>query len=300
MRRLTALLVFLAVLWPLSSFADQPGQQIVWNELAVVRLNPLGLNFDGTLEYQLRLYHSDSDLFSTNYVSLAAKPIITPAFVRAGVRAEIMPLSVLRLGVQYEFIQYAGNYDYLQSFEDPTAEWDPDTIEANGEDQDANYQGNGGQLTLLGLLQAKVGPIAIRTKFQLAKTDYNLEGDDDVFYDPYTDIMLPANGWYWTNDADLLYLGDPLIAGVRHSLVASSLPGIEPQDDPNGPVHRLGPLVLYKFWQNESDEGPNALDSMRVLGLFQWYLTHRYRAGQWSSQAIPYTGIGVVFQGAFL
>jgi hypothetical protein len=291
-------IVLAAVLWPSASFAQQPAQQLVWNELAVIRANPLGLNFDGTLEYQLRLYQSDSDLFATNYVSLAAKPIITPAFTRLGARAEIMPLSILRLGVHYEFIQYFGSYDYLQSFEDPTAEWDPDSIEAGG-DADENYTANGTQLTFQGLFQLKFGPIAARTQFKLARTNYALEGNDDVFYDPYTDIMLPADGWYWTNDADLLYIGDPLIAGIRHSVVASSLPGIEPEDDPNGPVHRLGPLILFTFWKNAS-EGPNALESMRVLGLFQWYLSHRYRAGQWSSQAIPYTGIGVVLQGAFL
>jgi hypothetical protein len=298
MRRITTLFVFVAVLWPITSFADQPKQQLVWSELAVVRANPLGLNFDGTLDYQLRLYQSDSDLFATNYVSLAAKPIVTPAFTRLGARAQIMPLSILKLGVHYEFIQYFGSFDYLQSFEDPTAEWDPDTIEANGE-ADGNYVTSGTQLSFTGLLQAKVGPIAVRTDFMLARTDYALEGNDDVFYDPYPDIMLAAEGWHWTNDADLLYMNGPLIAGVRHSLVASSLPDIEPEDDPNGPVHRLGPLVLYKFWQNNG-EGPNAFDSMRALALVQWYLTHRFRAGQWSSQAIPYMGFGVVFQGRFL
>ena len=43
------------------------------------------------------------------------------------------------------------------------------------------------------------------------------------------------------------------------------------------------------------DEG--LLHKVSALGLFQWYLAHRYRAGQASSRLIPYLGVGVIMEG---
>lgn len=267
---------------------------VVWTDTTVFRYNPLGMITAGELEYRLRLYNTSHPLFATNYVSLAATPILTPAFTRLGAKFEVMPLSVLRLGVRYEFIQYFGAFDYFQSFDDPLADVSEDTIEANGEANE-NYVTNGTQLSFLLLLQAKVGPIAVRTKATLFHNEYDVTEGDTVFYDPFTDIMLPASGWAFTNDLDALYLRERLVAGLRYTTVQTFLPGVETADDPNGPIHRIGPLVVYTV-----HEGSGALESIKVLGLFQWHLTHRYRAGQEVTRALPYLGVGAIFAGRLL
>jgi len=207
-----------------------------------------------------------------------------------------MPLSLLRLGVQYEFIPYFGTFDYFQSFEDALAPVDDDSIEANGEDGQ-NYVTAGTQLSFTGLLQLKVGPIAARTKVLFGRVSYDVREGDAVFYDPFLDLMLPAEGWVVTNDLDVLYIAGDLVAGVRHSFLKSMVPlPAGTTDDPNNPIHRLGPLIVYKF----AGDGEGAVTSVSALGLFQLYLVHRHRAGQSTSQAIPYTGVGVIVEGQLL
>lgn len=276
--------------------AQQGRSSVHWKDANVFRWNPLGLISAGEVEYRLRLYFHDHPALEQNYVSAALTPVLTPAFARLGGRVEVMPLTLLRLGVQYEFIPFFGNFDYLQSFDTPLAPVDDDAIEARGEAGE-NYSTTATQLSFTGLLQAKVGPIAARTKVVLGRVSADLREGDDYFYDSTLDLILPRDGWLITNELDVLYIGGRLVAGLRHTFLRSMLTLPEgTTDDPNNPVHRLGPLVLYQF----AGDGEGALSSVSALGLFQVYLVHRHRAGQDVTRALPYIGVGILLEGRLL
>jgi hypothetical protein len=168
-----------------------------------------------------------------------------------------------------------------------------DTLEANG-DAGENYVANGTQLSLIGLLQLKVGPIAVRSRVTVFQNKYDANDGDTVMYDPFLDIALPVDGWGMTNELDMLYVKRALIAGVRHTFTRSFLDDVP--NDPNKAYHRLGPLILYEVFRKRDA----ALSSIKLLGLFQWYLSHRYRTGQTESQAIPYMGVGAILEGKLL
>ena len=61
-------------------------------------------------------------------------------------------------------------------------------------------------------------------------------------------------------------------------------------------MHRLGPLVAWTFFEKRGGRynGPT------VAVLSQWYLRHRYRAGEARSQAIPNIAILFGFFGDLL
>ncbi len=271
----------------------EPRGKLLWSDATFFRYNPLGLITSASLEYQYRLHDSEHPALSTNYLSVAFRPIVTPAFARLGATAEIMPLSLLRLGVGYELIPFFGAFGYLQSFQDAEADMWEDTLDDNA-DAGENYATFGRQLSFTGLLQAKAGPIAVRSKATLANVTFDLEGDDTVFFDPFLGIALPERGWYVVNDLDALYVGGRLVAGLRHTYIDSFIPD-EP-DDPNGPIHRLGPLIVYEI----AGDGEGKLQAVKAVGLFQLYLKHRYRAGQEMTRWFPYTGIGIIVEGQLL
>lgn len=279
---------------PTPASADDSRHAIVWKDTTAFRYNPLGLVSAAEFEYRLRMFNNSATLFN-NYISLAATPVISPAFTRLGAKLEVMPLALLSLSVKYEYIQHFGTFDYLQSFPDQNADYSDAALKANA-DNGENYAGSGTQLSFGGLLQAAVGPVAVRTRATLFHTKYNVEpGTDTVVYDILLDNVLPADGWSITNELDVLYMRRALIAGVRHTFTRAFTEKIA--DDQNQAHHRLGPLILYEVYRKPKDR---ALNSIKVLGLFQWYLAHRYRTGQETTQALPYLGVGAIFEGTFL
>lgn len=292
MLRLAIILIALAVPCVVSAQPAEPPASLHWKNTSVFRWNPLGLVTAGELEYRHRLYPSDHPIFEQNYVGLAATPLLTPAFTRIGARVEVMPFAAARFGIHYEYVRFFGLFDMVQSFDDPSDAADDETLAANGADH-AHYATDGTQLSLTGLLQAKLGPVAARNKFLLARVDVAVSDGDTVFYDSIHDLLLPAQGWFWTNELDLLYVGDRFISGLRWTALRSYLPGADGHEDPNSPIHRVGPLILHRLMGD--DEG--LVHKVSALGLFQWYVAHRYRAGQTSSRLIPYLAIGVIVEG---
>lgn len=173
----------------------------------------------------------------------------------------------------------------------------------------------------------------------------------NVWYDILTDAILPARGWHATADTDLLYApeGAGISFGVRHSWVqaffgdsdyqrtdfcANSSGGIGAQGtvamgcgsagyyNPNGAMHRVGPLLAYNF--RESYHG--RFNAPTLFVAVQWWVNHRYRTGigatganpqgdavareallgnptvggDFISGAIPYLAIGFSFRGDLL
>lgn len=168
----------------------------------------------------------------------------------------------------------------------------------------------------------------------------------NVWYDILNDTLLPARGWNAHIDSDLLFApeGAGLTIGVRHSFTqvfwgasdfqpndfcnngmggigARGMPtAMSPLDgcggagyfDPNGPMHRIGPLVAYNFKESYHAR----FNAPTVFLALQWWVTHRYRTGDRSAQemmlgngtspsdfnpsAFPYIALGFSFRGDLL
>ncbi|WP_143195489.1 hypothetical protein [Archangium sp. Cb G35] len=279
-----------------------PQHRLVYRNLMVARLNPLGLLDEARINYRYRLYRSESPALRDNFVSVGLAPALSPAFGRLGIVVELQPLSILQLWGMYEFIGNFGTFRQLQSF--PSALSNFSDTELDGLDRLPSgdtrrpYSNMGSQVTLGATLQFKVGPVVARSLFRMVRPDMSLRDGNRVFYDIYYDVLAPNQGWYFVNDADVLYqTGRGLTIGLRwassHAFYGPShfSPG-ELQSNPNT-THRVGPVVAYTFAERDGAQ----FNSPTVLLMVNWWLAHRYRTGADSSAFFPYLALGFSFSG---
>ncbi len=298
-----AALMALSILGPAAAASEPPPptpvHQLFYQNLTVIRVNPLGLQNQFELDWRHRLYDpGDSLIMSQNYWALTAAPILTPGLMRLGVAAKLQPLAILKLEVKWEYLNYFGNFDLIQSYADDDADFSDSAI-ADGGDAGLNYATDGWQLTLDGEARAKVGPLIVRNRFKAGYLEVALRGNDTLFYEQYFDLLLPGKGWFFTNDLDLLVqVGKKLIIGARWAFMDVQYPDDafapgEDKDSDNAPTHRLGPLVAYTFF----DDPGASFNKPTILLLVNWYLQHRWRTGEDVSQAMPYFVLGFAFSG---
>ncbi|MCA9540282.1 MAG: hypothetical protein KC620_15395 [Myxococcales bacterium] len=273
--------------------APRPAARWVLSHLDVIRLNPLGLETQNRFVWQHRLMDSDSVLFGNTFASAGLGLKLNPAFLKVGPVVEVQPIAVLHVRVAYEFMQFFGTFDYVQSYPEPT---DPDGFSDDNRKKEENaeraYTTNGHHAYIEPTVQAKVGPIALRSKFAFEWWKMSLENGDRVWYDATLDTYVPGEGLVMTNDTDLLYLAGDFIGGARLSWVNplysdDDFVAGEP-DGFDGMSHlRVGPLAVYTLSKREGEK-PVA---HRVLAHAAWYLDHPNREG-----AMPYLLVGYSYE----
>ncbi len=277
-----------------------PQHRVVYRNLTVLRLNPLGLINETRAAYRFRLFQSEKEAFRDNFAAVGIIPALSPAYARLGALVEVQPLSVLQLWASYEVVRYFGTFSQLQSFATPGAGFS-DTDLKNlaalpAGDPGRSYGVTGTQLTLGANIQAKVGPVVVRTQLRMVRPDYPLRAGDALFYDILYDVLAENRGWFLTNDADLLFqTAFGLTVGARWTATAPRYSAHVLNGEPNlnGPTHRIGPLAAYTFFQ---DDGAR-FNAPTILMAVNWWVTHRYRTGADVSMAVPYFVLGFAFTG---
>lgn len=315
---LRALLVLAVVLGASTASAQTlqyqgpPLHRLVHRNLFALRLNPLGLLYEGRFVYRIRLYESDSMALRDNFIGVGLTPIASPAFIRAGAYVEVQPLTVLGFWASYTFVQYFGTFNLFQSFPSARSNFSDAEIARLGQLEKGpggggEYLTNGSELTFGADFQVKVTDIVLRARARLVRADMRLRDGDTVFYDQFYDVMVPNRGWYFTGDIDVLYQtpNKRLVAGGRYT---ATLPFYDARhfaagEDPtaNNNMHRVGPFAGYTF---KIDDGA-AFNNPTVFVLVQWWLQNRNRTGTANNpdgvtQALPLIGVGFQMTGDFL
>lgn len=296
-----------AVLRPLPVMAQlsepPPRHRLAYEAAVAARYNPLGLFLFGNLSYRARLYRSDSVALLDNHASFGLAGALSPAFGRIGFRADLQPLSILRLSATYLYGAYFGTFGNLQSYASPDGDWSDSAREAAEGAPDPNerpYASHGHQLQLAAQLQLKVGDFVLRDTFVGQWTSYRLRPGDTGYYDPVLDTLVPNGGFTLTNDLDLLYLvpGSGLMLGARYNWTRPLYTSVDWASDPDATqsydnvIQRVGPLFGYTF------EGTgDRFTRPTLLLLLQWYAVHRFRTGEDVSRAVPYVGLALLTKG---
>ncbi|WP_157774725.1 hypothetical protein [Melittangium boletus] len=268
--------------------------------MAILRLNPLGLENQTRFGYQSVLYRNDSALFRDNYLYLGASSKLNPAGIKIGPMVELQPLSVFTLRLLGEYVGFFSTFNAMQSFSSPNQEYSDALLAARGASGE-NYAASGLHFMIEPLLQMKVGPLLLRNRFSLEYWSMALRGTDRVWYDPTPDTLLPGRGFTLGNEADILFAGRPsLLLGARYNLLkplyrARDFAAGEVESRNNG-YQRLGLLAAYIFWE----EPYTAFNRPTLLLNVAWYLQHRYRAGAEVSRSVPYVALAFSFQSDLL
>ena len=274
-----------------------PQHRLVHRQILVIRVNPLGLLYDGRFMYRFRLYASESKALRDNFFGIGLAPGASPAFARGGLYVELQPASFIGFWSVYEYVQYFTTFNLLQSWPNAQATFS-DTEIRNRADQ--RYAGGGTQWTIGMNLQGKVGVVVGRALFRMVRPDFNLRPGDTVEYDQFYDTLMPNKGWSLFGDIDIFaQLPVGLIAGARYTLAVPfygaqhldpTLPG------PSNASMRVGPALGWQFFQRDG-AGFNA---PTIFLLVQWWLMHRYRTGADTSVALPCISLAFTFNGDLL
>jgi len=283
----------------------QPDRELAYQNLTALRVNPLGLVDLAELTFRRRLYGSESDALTQNYVGLGLASGLSPAWGRVGALVEFQPLTLLRLWASFELIGTFGSFDLMASFPSADADFSDTAIEDRAQDDaTAAYATTGTQINLGANLQAKVGPVAMRSLFRAFRASFDLREGDRVFYDQLFDALVPNEGWTLLNDLDALWVSSfGLTAGLRWS-VAEPLydddrhyaPGTDVDRAPSNTIHRLGVLAAYTL----SKDPGGRLDAATAVLIAQWHLVHRWRTGEDVSGALPYVAVAMQLRGNLL
>ena len=269
--------------------APPPLNRLWYTNATFVRVNPLGVIDSAKVGWRHRLSTKDSVLFKDTYFYTGISALVTPAYSRLGVHAEIQPLAVLRAFADVSATGYYGTFDQVLTF-DPTERYSDRAIKDRGDEAVGRL---GWTLTFGLTLQGKLGPIAVRSTPQVTSIDLGLGAPGLYFYDQYWDRLAPDAGWMILNDLDVLYLRDKLRAGARYTF-SDTLDGRRDGSDASQSHHRVGPLVAWQF----ADKAPGAKFNQPTLFVMaQWWLKHPYRAGQEQPQGLPLIAVGFAFNG---
>lgn len=337
---LLTLLTLFSLTWlsPLSDAGAQwlppPEKRVVLNNLTVLRLNPVGLEDQIRLGYQQRITEQTNPFLRDNFVFAGIAPRLNPAFIKIGPSIEIQPLSLFNLRVGFEYIHFFSTFGFLQSFGSAVADYDDKSLavcaskdvevlkkcvstDAAGLPLQSptaplNYPASGVHLMIEPTLQGRFGPLAFRNKLAIEYWYMRLRGDQRVWYDVTLDTLVPGNGWVVTNDLDVLFVTKfRLMVGARYSIVKPIYTEEEyrfsvDRAAQDNTVQRLGPLLYYTFF----DRGYTGFNKPTLLLVVNWYVDHRYRAGQAPASilpgvfvqhpAMPYIILGFSFQSDFI
>jgi len=264
-----------------------PDNRVTLDSLFALRSNPAGSAESLYLSYRRKLSNSDHVLLQDTFASVGPTVSLTPGFATTGVQAKVQPLAVLAFRGAYEFYGSFGTAGQIRQFESLDEDYSDPALKARG----PGTKRIGGILSLEGLVQAKLGPVAVRNTF--VGRHFNIRSDDAqvAFYDQTTDLLAPTLGWVWTDDVDLLaLLPRGLTAGARWT-TAQALHGTTGQASET--ISRVGPLVALTFFQRPGA----AFNVPTVLLISQWNVKHPYRAGEVSSAALPTLTLGFAFSG---
>jgi len=274
-----------------------PEQRISYDVTVGARINPLGLEAIYNLAYRHRLYASDSAALRDNYFGVVLAPTLNPAVSRFGLALEFRPLTLLTLQGGVHQVGYLGSFKHLQSGRDGSVGYSDTNLDLRG-DAGENHPTHGLEVFARAMALAKLGPIVIRDDLMFTYSKLALSDDDDtVYYHPRFDVLAPNSGWIMHNDTDVLYLTDfGLAAGARVSVDATFIPDEDSggsAGDDNSPIARFGPMAAFMFF----DDPGASFNKPTLIAISQWWMKHRFRTGDDTSQAIPCVTLAFRFEG---
>jgi hypothetical protein len=261
-----------------------PKHRVVHRQTLAIRVNPLGLIYEGRFLYRQRLYVSESTALRDNFLGIGLAPGASPAFGRVGVMVELQPATILGFWAIYEYVQYFGTFNLLAEYPSASANFS-DTAIRNRTPPPVTTGGT--MLTVGANLNLKVGPIVLRSQARLFAPDFKLRPGDTVFYDQLNDLLLANGRFTLVNDLDLLFQTSfGLVAGVRYNL---GIPFYGEENTPteDNSTHRLGPFLAYRFFDRDGAR----LNQPTIAVVINWYLKHRWRTGADSPTALPYMAL---------
>lgn len=182
-------------------FADDASDSIAKLELDLVGLyNPLGISLSARGLYRHVYRHDDSPLWDGLYWQTGAQVAANPAYQRAGVHLEWLPIAVMQLRAQYDRYYFTGSNGTLLAFDSSDKPFGDDEIEARRGEEQSGY----GNRYLANLtLRARFGNVIIRNVSDMAK--YEFPGSGPYYLEREYELLMATTDYLFSNQLYLLF-----------------------------------------------------------------------------------------------
>jgi hypothetical protein len=183
--------------------ADQDGSHLVWHQLLVGRINPLGIEHSGRFGVCAPLVRHPSILLNRTNIETGAVHQLAPAYGHLGGYVQLTPLSVLQLRAELSALRYwpfpvkRSGYFRLQSYDD---RHEPDVLTT-----DIAESANGMNLNLIASPRFKIpiGPVSI-VGLDVFSWEYWAVGDAPFYVNPRRELVLKRQDRLIANEAMLM------------------------------------------------------------------------------------------------
>ena len=202
------------------------------------------------------------------------------------------PLAVLQLTASHAWVGYFGTFGLVQSFDDSRIDYSDTQLDIN-EENDENFATTGSTTKLEGILQAKAGPVAVRSTFLGTRYSLDTRGKP-IWFDTGLEDVPRAASRMGDQERSRRALGHqhrvwrPVDAGPGPSRSSAS----------SAKTHR--PPTGWARWSSYrwGVQAPGSrFHAPTVILLAQWYTRHAYRTGEDVSQGLPYLAAAFIFSG---
>jgi hypothetical protein len=275
---------------------DIPARRLNFDHFIGGGVNPTVAEYRTRIGYMRRLGQSEELLWRDTFLSLGGQVRLNPCYTAVGPMVQWQPIAVFNLKALVDAYGFFGTAGMLQSFRSPLDEYSDAVQRARPAARDT-YGTTGWHAMLQPTLQARVGPIALQNVLTVDYFHMRLRGGDTLWYDAGPDTLLPGRGWMLTEEVNLVYFAGRLTLGAtfRYLLPFYGQENLRPGEDAgavNNANMRVGGLVAYTF----KEGGYSSFHHPTAFLTAAWHVRNRYRAGQETTQALPFVGVGFAFQ----
>ncbi|MDH5446971.1 MAG: hypothetical protein OEY52_15595 [Gammaproteobacteria bacterium] len=167
---------------------------------AVGLYNPMGLSFSASAYYRDNYEINDSILWNQLYWQTGGQIAANPAYQRAGVHFEWVPITVLQARIQYDRYYFSGDYGTLLTFNNTDGPFGDDEIKAREGEEQSGY---GDRYLSSITLRAKLGNVVIRNVSQLSK--YEFPGLGPYYLEREYELLMAQTDYLFSNQFYLLF-----------------------------------------------------------------------------------------------
>ena len=267
--------------------AGQEGSHLVWHQLLVGRINPLGIEHSGRFGVCTPLIERPGILFSRTNVEVGAVHQLAPAYGHLGGYLQITPLSLLQLRAELSALRYwpfpvnRSGYFPLESYQD---EHEPDVLTYEIAE---HAQGMNVNLIASPRFRVPMGPVAL-VGLDVFSFEYWAVGDAPYYVNPRRELVLARRDKLIANEAMLmaeipltdglnLRVGgyDALAYGIGSEVVNNSVGGLAMVNWPEAhaalrnltPFLRMGAYTHHPFREGQFVLYLGALGTFDVAAL---------------------------------
>ncbi len=201
-RSLLSFLYLLLFTKSLAAIADDADKDSINKiEVDLISLyNPLGLSFAAKAYHRQIYHHDDSKLWDGLYYQWAAETNINPAFIRAGVYFEWMPIAVLQVRARYDKLYFSGSNGSLLPFSSKDQLFGDDELKARIGDE---ISGQGDRASLHVTLRAKFDNVIVRNVTNYSY--YQFPGNSPYYLEREHELLMATNDHVVSNQLYLLF-----------------------------------------------------------------------------------------------